>query len=557
MRSLSPACLAVWFAAAPLLAADQPAATPAATAAASAAPTYPLSLEQAVQLALENNPDILVEKYAPLSGREGIRAAEGAYDPFLDGNLLRTHANTQGTNRFSGGTTIETTQYQYNARVSQLFTTGGALRLAFNNTHTSDNNAFSAFEPLETSGLTLSLNQPLLKNFFSDPARLQLRVAKNNQAISDANFSQVVVNSVASVKTLYYELIFNIDNLQAAHKSLDLANQLLNENRIRVRVGTLAPLDVVEAQSEVAGRENDVILAAAALADAQDALKRAIFPRDNADMWAKDVLPTDRATAEAVAVDVNAAITGALKNRSDVLVARKSLETANLQERYAHNQTLPQLDFVGSYGTSGTGGTQLLDLTTGAPLPTAIQSSALSSVFKNNFPTWTVGLNFSYPILNHAASANSAIARLGLEQAQATLRRVELDATIEVRKAARAVDSNYQSVEATRAARVLQEQRLDAEGKRFTAGLSTTFQVNQAQRDLATAQVQEIRAIANYRESLVSFDRVQQASVAGVTITGGTTTPAVTSPGTTAPSTSGAPATTPGTTTPTTPSTGQ
>jgi outer membrane protein TolC len=550
MRPFASVCLAVSFAAAPLLAAAQTAGTPAPPPTPTA-PSYRLSLDEAVQLALQNSPDILVEKYGPQTGLESVRAAEGAYDPLLDGNILRTHSETPGTNRFSGGQTIEATQYQYNARATQLFATGGALRLAFNNTRTSDNNVNSAFEPLYTSGLTLSLNQPLLKNFFSDPARLQLRVAKNNRAISDAQFSQIVVNTVAQVKNLYYELIYNIDNLQAARKSLDLANQLLSENRIRVRVGTLAPLDVVEAQSEVAGREQGVILAEEAVGDAQDALKRVIFPHDNVELWGKDVVPTDRATAEPVTVDVASAIMGALKNRSDVLVARKSLDTANLQERYAHNQTLPQLDFVGSYGSSGTGGTQLLDLTTGAPLPTAIQTGALNSVFKNDFPTWTVGLNFSYPILNHTASANSAIAKLGLEQAQATLRRVELDATIEVRKAARAVDSNYKSVEATRAARVLQEQRLDAEGKRFTAGLSTTFQVNQAQRDLATAQVAEIRAIADYRESLVSFDRVQQASVPGVTVAGSTSTSTTTttSPGATAPSAPGAPATTPGGTT--------
>jgi outer membrane protein len=522
MKSTFALCLAAWFAASPLVAA--PPDTPETMApAAPAGPAYPLSLDQAVKMGLENNPDILVEKFGPEIGNADVRAAQGPYDPLLSGDLLRTTSKSQGTNALSGGQTLDSTLYNYDLGVSQLFFTGGSLRLGFANDRGTTNSTYASFNPLYDSSLTLSLNQPLLRNFLNDGARLQLRVAKNNQAISDAQFAQVIVNTAASVKNLYYELIFSIDNLRAARKNFDLANQLLGENRIRVRVGTLAPLDVVEAQSEVAGREQDVILAETALANAQDALKRAIFPSTQADVWVLDIVPTDRPTAEPLTVDVKAAIDSALKNRSDMLVARKSLDSAEINAQYAHNQTLPQLDFVASYGASGSGGTQISDLTTRLPLATPIvggYSDALSSVFSRDFPTWTVGVNFSYPIMNRGASGRAASARISRDQTEASLRRLELDVTVAVRSAARAVESNYKSVEATRAARTLQEQRLDAEGKRFNAGLSTTFQVNQAQRDLAAAQVAELRAIADYRESIVSFDRVQQGPVSGVTIVG-------------------------------------
>jgi outer membrane protein len=522
MRSSCILCLAAWLTAGSLSAAPPPPGTP--TPAPPAVPTYPLSLDQAVKLALENSPDILVEKFGPELGREGEREALGAYDPLLDGTLLRTSNKSQGTNRLAGGQTVDSTSFEYDAGVSKLFATGGSLRLGFANRRSTTTSTFTSFNPLYDSSLTLNLRQPLLRDFFNDGARLQLRVAKNNRSMSDAQFAQILANTVASVKNLYYELLYRIDNLQANRKSFDLSQQLLGENRIRVRVGTLAPLDVVEAQSEVAGREQGVILAEAALADAQDALKRVVFPRTQADMWGLDIAPTDRPTAEPVVVDVDAALAVALKNRSDVVVARTRLDTAQLSAQYARNQALPQLDFVASYGSSGTAGTQLVDLQTGDVLPTPVVSGygdALSAAFGRDFPTWSVGVNFSYPIMNRAAGARAASARISRDQTEATLRRVELDAIIDVRRAARAVESNYKSVEATRAARTLQEQRLDAEGKRFTAGLSTTFQVNQAQRDLASAQVAEIRAIADYRESLVAFDRSQQAPIGGVTIVGG------------------------------------
>lgn len=520
MKSILALFAAVLTASALVAAPPEGTPTPASTPA--PGPTFALSLQDAVKMALENNPDIIVEKLGPEAGHEGIRQAQGAYDPLLTSTLLETHRTDPGTSIFAGGSNIKATSFEYDFGAQKLFATGGSLRLGFTNSRATTTATTAIFNPTFNSNLTLSLNQPLLRNFFNDNARQQLQVAKNNAAISDAQFQQVVVNAVATVKQQYYELLYNMDNLEAQRKSLGLAQQLLNENQIRVRVGTLAPLDVVQAESEVAGREQGVILAEAALADAQDALKRSIFPRTRPDTWDLTLVPTDRPSADPVKVDARAAIEQALKNRSDMAIARKNLETAEMTASYARNQTRPALDLVASYGSVGTGGTQLRDPSqgfTGGLLTTPVAggySDALSSVFGRDFPTWTVGVNFSYPLGNRAASGRAASARIDHEQAELSLRRLELDVAVEVRRAARAVESNFKSVEATRAARVLQEQRLDAENKRFAAGMSTNFLVTQAQRDLASAQVAEIRATADYNESLVNFDRVQQA--AGVSI---------------------------------------
>jgi outer membrane protein TolC len=198
-------------------------------------------------------------------------------------------------------------------------------------------------------------------------------------------------------------------------------------------------------------------------------------------------------------------------------VARKNLESLGLSLQLAKNQVLPQLDFVGSYGATGQGGTQLIRDTSngfGGPVVDTIPGGygdALDSVFKRDYPGWMVGVNLSVPILNRQAMASRAKAQISQEQAQADMTRLELQIATEVRNAGRSVQTNWNLVDATHAARVLADRRLDAEEKKFAAGMSTNFFVTQAQRDLAVAEVNELQAILNYRKSLIEFDRVQDA----------------------------------------------
>src|SRR6185503_11742261 len=214
---------------------------------------------------------------------------------------------------------------------------------------------------------------------------------------SDVQFRQTVVNTLANVKNLYYDLLYSIDNLEAQRKSLALAERFLEENQIKVRVGTLAPLDVVAAESEKASREEAVILAEAAVLDAEDAMKRAIFPDNNPATWESKIVPVDRPTAEPVVVDLPAAINRALAGRTDVVSARKGLEIEDINVKFTHNQKLPVFDLIAAYGTSGVGGTLLQrEPPLGGEVIGTVPggfNDALSSVFSNDFPTWTVGFN--------------------------------------------------------------------------------------------------------------------------------------------------------------------
>ena len=487
-------------------------------------PELQLSLQDVVTRALENNVDISVERFNPQASEQNLRELRGFYEPLLYSNLLTNSRTDPARNVFAGAAAVNTDTYTYDFGAFKQLQTGGNVRLDFSNSRASTNSVFSTFNPSYGSNFNAQVTQPLLRNFRIDPTRYQIRVARNNRLISEVQFRQTVVNTVANVRQLYNDLLYAIDNLEAQRQSLALARRLLEENQIRVRVGTMAPLDVVAAESEVASREEAVILAEAAVLEAEDAIKRSVFPDSAPETWASRIVPTDRPTAEPIAVDTDGAVRNALQKRTDILAAQRSLENAESAVQLARNQELPQIDVVAAYGTTGVGGTQIEREGFGGPVVRTVPGGygdALGNVFGRDFPTWTFGFNISYPIFNRQADAAEARAEVTREQTRANLRRLEMQVTAEVRSAARAVETNLKRVESTRAARVLQERRLDAEEKRFAAGMSTNFFVTQAQRDLALAQVAELRAIADYRNSIVNFERVQEAG-GGVSFSGST-----------------------------------
>ncbi len=477
-----------------------------------------LTVDEAVQRALQSNADLAVEKFTPESSALSIADAQAVYDPVLFSNISNSSRASKATNSFAGADKVDNDTLTYNFGASKLLSTGGSLRADFNNNRAKTNSVFSTFNPSYNSAFQVNFSQPLLKNRTLDPARLNLRLTKRNREISDLQFRSIVVTTLASVRKLYYDLIYAGENLGAQRKSLSLAQKFLNENQIKVNVGTLAPLDVVAAESEVATREEGVVIAENALDEAQDALKRVIFPKNDPEAWKIQIVAKDRPTADPVAADADVAIANALQKRIDFAVVQKNFENIQDQLAMARQGTKPSLDLVAAYGTTGTGGTQLLDLVTRQPLAKPIAGGygdSLSELAGRDFPSWSVGLNFTYPIGNKAAKNSAARAQIAYDQYSALLRRAELQIASEVRTAARAVETNFKRVATTRSARTLQLRRLDAEEKKFAAGMSTNFLVTQAQRDLALAEVAELRAISDYNKSIVDFERVQESGLSG------------------------------------------
>ncbi len=481
-------------------------------------PVLALTADEAVQRALENNADLAVEKFTPEGADLNISDAKSVYDPVVFSRVEKQSRTSKATNTLSGGATVDSDSIVYNFGASKAIQTGGAFRVDFNNNRASTNSLLTTFNPTYNSSFNANFTQPLLRNRSIDQNRLNLKVTKRNKEITDLQFRSIVVSTLANVRKLYYDLIYAVENLSAQRKSLSLAQKFLNENQIKVNVGTLAPLDVVAAESEVATREEGVVIAENALAEAQDAIKRAILPKNDPEAWKTTIVATDRPTAQAVPVDADAAINTALEKRIDYQVLQKNMQNLEDQVSLAKQGRKPSLDLFANYGTVGAGGTQLRDLQSGAPLATPLTGGygdALSEVVGRDFPTWNVGVNFSYPIFNRVGKNAAARGELALEQYRSVIRRSELQIASEVRTASRSVETNFKRVATTQAARTLQQRRLDAEEKKFAAGMSTNFLVTQAQRDLALAEVAEIRAIADYNKSLVDFQRVQEAGLSG------------------------------------------
>ena len=321
----------------------------------------------------------------------------------------------------------------------------------------------------------------------------------------------------------YYNLIGAVGGLQVAQQSLDLARESLKNNRTRVEVGTMAPIDIIEAEAEVASNEEAVILAENNIRSAQDALRVLILDPNQADYWTAQLEPSEQLTVAPVPIDIDAAVSNALQNRTDLQNVKKQLEATDVNIKYFENQRLPDVNLRATYGLVGLGGTEL-GFIPNSGFPPQIDPTLTSrrgfgdvirDVFGNDYRAWSVGFQIGYPIGRSTADAGLARNRLTRTQGQTSLRALELQVATAVRDAGRLVTTNLKRVEATRKAREFAERRLEAEQKRFTVGLSTTFQLFQAQRDLARQRQNELNAVIDYNRSLVDFETVQVAPAGG------------------------------------------
>jgi outer membrane protein TolC len=368
--------------------------------------------------------------------------------------------------------------------------------------------------------MTAIFNQPLLRNLKIDQLRLGVRQARIQQSITDLQLTQRITQTSLNVRAAYYNLEGAIAGLKVAQDSLDLANESLRNNRTRVEVGTMAKIDIVTAEAEVASNEEAVIVNRAAIDRAEDQLRSLIMNPSQPGFWATVFKPVDQPTMTPRAIDVDAAIKNALENRTDILQLKKQIENTDIGLKYAENQKLPGVDLQARYGLVGQGGTQNqydpTGLTSGV-IGTSVRGfgDVLHDVFGNNFRSWSVALNVSYPLGTSQADAAAAQGRLQRKQEDTSLSDLQTGVTTAVRDAARAVNTNLKRVEATRKAADLAQQRLDAENRRFTVGLSTTFELTQAQRDLNAANQRQLQAVIDYNVSLVNFDAIQISPVNG------------------------------------------
>ena len=489
---------------------------------------FELTLDDAIQRALDRNLDIAVERINPQVQDLTIVENLAFYKPTVGLNIDTSERKNPQQSALDGGRTTQTDSTTYNFNLSQAIKWGGGdFTLGFNNNRTESTNFFNSFNPSFRSVLQLNFTQPLLRGFRIDSARQQIRISRINREISDIDLRDTVINTVTDVKNAYWDLLYTVASVKVQQEALDLAEQLVLDNQAKVEIGTLAPLDVIQAQSEAAARRDTLAQARQALRTAELALKQLIVGGTEDELWVAELNPTDQPNLNHPPINIDQAVRIALEQRSDLERVQRQKNINDINVSGLRNNLLPDVSLTGSYQLQGQGGNliertgffggEIYKMTPGSYV------DVLSQIFDNNFPTWTVGVQISYPIGDSAANAALARARLEVSQTEAQLRKLELTIATEVTNAALQIQSIQERVDASAASRDLAEQQLEAEESKFEVGMSTNFFVVQSQRDLSTARDAELRAILDYQKARIEFERVQRTSLsrAGISIVAG------------------------------------
>ncbi|HEY3883957.1 MAG TPA: TolC family protein [Vicinamibacterales bacterium] len=477
-----------------------------------------LTVEDAVKMALANNLQIQEARLNPELAEYTLEQAQTLYAPQLVSSFSQSSAAAPPTDFLSSGVSVVTSaNLTTTAGLQQLVPFGGGqYALRWSGSRATSDASRVVFSPQIGSQMVASYSQPLLQNFKIDYSREQVILARNNASIQDLALRQRITQTSYAVRAAYYNLIGAIEGWKVSEQSLQIAQLSLSQNQQRFAVGTIAQIDLVSSKAEVANNEEAVVIEEGAIASAEDQLRALVMNSSQPGFWTVTYKPVDPEQVAQVQIDVDAAVKNALQSRTDLLQFKKTMDNNDVAIKFESNQKLPQLSLQGQYGVQGIGGTEFSYDPTGlssTPIGTSIRSfgDVLQDVLGNNFRTWSVALNFSYPIGESPASAALAQARVNAQQQHTTLTDMETQVTTQVREAAREVQTNYRRVEVDRQARELSQEKLDAENKRFAVGLSSTLELFTAERDLAAARRAELAAEIAYSQSLAAFQAVQLA----------------------------------------------
>jgi len=478
--------------------------------------TLELTLDEAVRRAVENNPDLAIVRLGTEVEAARVGESRGAFAPVFSTTVGRSGNVTPPSNFLLGDQGVDVNDSFWSTGVRQRLPFGGGTWSAsWDGARTTTNNPLSSFDPSLQAGFQIAVSQPLLKDRTIDSARYQYSIARRNEQSSDLRFRESAVQTTAAVKQAYWTLKATRANVTVQERSLELAQELARQTKIRVDAGQIPPLDLVQAEAEVAQRRENLIRARTGDDDAEDRLRRLIMDPADASFWAVRLDPIEQPTPRDAFPDVDAAVAKASGVRLDVARANLELEKAKATTEFLDNQRLPDVRLETSYGGAGLGGSQFMR---SGGFPGTITGSrtrsfgdALGQAFGPDYPRWSVGLTISKSFGRTYEDASRARADVERRQAAQRISSLQLQAAETIRQAGRQIRSTAERIDAARAGATLAQQRLDAEQRRNDAGLSTTFLVTQAQRDLLQAQVNLLQTTLDYESALVNFEAVQQA----------------------------------------------
>jgi outer membrane protein TolC len=489
--------------------------------------TVRLSLDDVIKMTLDRNLNIAVQRLNPQINDIAVASAYTVYHPTLT-SLFQQGSNTalptNQTSLAAGGAGPVTDTVNYNVGLTQLIRkTGGNVGFTLNGQRQTTTSASATCTPCYQPVWTANLTQPLLRNFAIDTNRQTLQISIINRDMSDVTLRASITNTVANAQRAYWEYVYASQNVEVAQSSLDIANRLVADNNTRVEVGTMAPLDVVTAQTQAATAQQTLVAARATQRTNEIALKQFVVTGTADPTWNAHIEAVDQPEFNPQPIDLETVLRRALSERTDLALAKMQVQENDITLKYLNNQTKPQADFQATYGLSGIGGDLI---TRSGGLNSSISSinsvgitNAYSTLLQNAYPRWTVGLNISYPLFMSAQQASVQRARVQLNQVDTQLKQAELQVATDIANAVTNVNSAVEAVRAAKQSVELSTKQLEAEQSKFDVGMSTNYNVVLAQQTLASSRQSELRAEANYREALVELDRLQQTTLTNANIT--------------------------------------
>src|SRR5437588_1205726 len=514
----------------------------------------PLSMNDAIRKALQNNNDIEVARDDVRYNEQVLRSLQGVYQPVFSvtPQIIKNIAPQQSTLGGSGSSgTTKTTMFNLSPSLTKIFEKGGGTyTVSFANSRTNTSSSFSLINPYYSSNLSLQISQPLLRNRSIDANRHSIRVQKKRLEQTDSDFRQRTIAIISQVQAAYWNLVFALRNQQNQLDSLNLARQNMRNIEAQISAGAKAPLDRAQVQTDIATREANLFVATQSVSVAENTLKQLMLRDPSASEWSSELTPTDSPSFDLSPVDLRAALDDARKSRPELrrLNLQKEINAVDIQ--YYRNQNLPQMDIVSTVATTGLAGSAvglpagtLVPLISGNPatnssafllqqirniqtsqglavaaVPNVAISGAptnliggygqdLSNLFSFSTRNVTVGVAISFPIHNKTAEANLAGARIQKEQLDASYRSQDQAIEMDVRNAAQAVDTAQKRVIASRLARESAEQQLAGEQKLYEVGRSAAFLLLQRQNELTAARTNELQAQTDYNKALADLQR--------------------------------------------------
>jgi outer membrane protein len=444
------------------------------------------------------------------------------YDPAISGLLNWAHQSTPEFSPVLTGSSNWLASNNFNGNVgwTQGFSPGTQLSMTFDNTRLTSNAARYTYNPILSSSLGFTITQPLLRGFGIELNRRYIHISKNNQKIADLVFQQQVIDTVAGIVRLYLDLVSLNEDLKVKRETLRLAERLYEDNQNKVQQGQQAPIEVTRAQAQVAA-SRQALVSAEGLVEQQELIVKTAITRGglaNPAIRAAQIIATDTVPAPETetARPVEDFTAEAIRNRPDLAQAGIQVENSQISLKGSLNALRPQLDVVGTVqngGLSGDINSVAAALTPGAAIYPGGYGTGLGQIFRNNFPTYGVGLQLTLPVRNRVAQADAVRDELQVRQTQVRRQQFEDQVRLEVADAYVAMQQARAAYEAAVQSRVLQEQSVDVEQATFDVGLATNYLVIQYQTYLAQARSTEVAAKGAYAKAKVALDRATASTL--------------------------------------------